>query len=178
MKRRLRVDLVELVGAFDSGPSEASYFLDLETGEVSLVTEEIRSELEACYEAMAEARAQGAVTLAEILERRDLPQWEKELVLEADRVEAGFGARYIRVPRDESRDAYRDMEAFVPTVDDGSLQAQPWRAIEGRGAFRRFRDVLADHPHERDRWFAFKEARLRERVLDWLEAEDVDPILD
>jgi hypothetical protein len=28
-------------------------------------------------------------------------------------------------------------------------------AIQGKGAFRRFEDVLADHRDERERWFAF-----------------------
>ena len=45
----------------------------------------------------------------------------------------------------------------------------------GRGAFRHFKDVLLDYPDERERWFKFKNARVRERILEWLESEGVEP---
>lgn len=48
------------------------------------------------------------------------------------------------------------------------------RAISGRGAFRYFKDVLLDHPRERERWFAFTDQRLRERVLEWLADEEIE----
>ena len=44
-------------------------------------------------------------------------------------------------------------------------------------AFRRFKDVLVEHPRERERWFGFKDQRLEKRVLEWLESEDIEPIL-
>ena len=50
-------------------------------------------------------------------------------------------------------------------------------AIRGRGAFRRFKDVLAAYPRERERWFAFHDARLRELVLRWLESHSDAPTM-
>jgi hypothetical protein len=67
------------------------------------------------------------------------------------------------------------MERFVETVTDARLQDHLWRAIGGRGAFRYFKDVLSDYPRERERWFAFRDAWARERVLGWLESEDIEP---
>jgi len=69
------------------------------------------------------------------------------------------------------------MEEFIATVADWRLRNRLERAIGGRGAFRYFRDVLADYPTERERWFAFKDARVRERVLDWLAEEGIEPIV-
>lgn len=40
--RRLHVDLEELLFAFDNSDYEASYYLDLETGKVELITADIR----------------------------------------------------------------------------------------------------------------------------------------
>ena len=41
-------------------------------------------------------------------------------------------------------------------------------AIEGRGAFRRFKDVLARWPGELERWYALSEQRQRGRARSWL----------
>jgi hypothetical protein len=67
------------------------------------------------------------------------------------------------------------MEAFIATVSSEALQDGLFDAIWGRGAFRRFKDLIARHPDEEQRWYAFKAARLQARALDWLEAEGIEP---
>src|SRR5699024_2115447 len=47
------------------------------------------------------------------------------------------------------------------------------RVIEGRGAFRRFKDTLLDFPQLRERWFTFHDARMRRRAMQWLADEGV-----
>jgi hypothetical protein len=37
------------------------------------------------------------------------------------------------------------------------------------------KDVLADYPDERERWFAFEDHRIHERIVDWLESEGIEP---
>lgn len=76
--------------------------------------------------------------------------------------------RWLWVPRLGSRDSYRDMEWFIAGVDDERLAARLERAITGRGAFRRFKDVLADSPADLARWYAFNEERQRGRARSWL----------
>lgn len=149
MKRRVKVDLADLASAFDETFSEARQYLDVDTGQVALVSDEINGLLQELYEEAASPEGIDATTLAAALERRKLPDWMKEAIREADQVEDGFGTRFLRVPRRESRDGYRDMEAFIGTVRDERLQRRLWRAIEGRGAFRYFRDVLDERPSER-----------------------------
>jgi hypothetical protein len=112
----------------------------------------------------------------EALRRHNLPDWEQALLIEADQVEQGFGERYIRVPEADSRAAYQDMEAFIEATTDARLANLLEYAIRGRGAFRRFKDVLDDHPRERERWFAFKNERLRQRVLEWLAEEEIEVV--
>lgn len=116
--------------------------------------------------------------LAEVLQERDLPDWQKDALLEADQVELGYGERYISVPKADSRQGYRDMERFIGTVRDERLQDRLWRAISGRGAFRRFKDVLYNYPQERERCFAFKGDRVQQRVVGWLASEGVEPIIE
>lgn len=33
-----------------------------------------------------------------------------------------------------------------------------------------------DYPKERERWFAYRDERMRERVFEWLEAEAIELI--
>ena len=176
--RRLKVDLAELEIACESGATEASYYLDTETGEVVLVTDETRSGLVALSEQVYDAAGEERVPFADLLARRDLTDRQKNALADALRVESGFGDRFIRVEPEDAHAAYRDMEAFIETVDDRRLRNRLQDAIAGRGAFRRFKNVLLDDAHERERWFAFKSARLRERIVDWLRSEGVEPVLE
>ena len=73
----------------------------------------------------------------------------------------------------DSSEAYQDMEAFIELVDDPRVADLLSRAIEGRGAFRRFKDTLFSFDELRSRWFAFHDARLRRHTLAWLAEHDL-----
>jgi hypothetical protein len=77
--------------------------------------------------------------------------------------------RYKRIPRAEPHVGYEDMEDFIATVEDGHLVELLEVAIAGKGAFRRFKDVLARYPKEREKWFHFKDEIAQQRVLEWLD---------
>jgi hypothetical protein len=176
MKRKVRVDLDELAIALDTDFSELHQYLDLETGRIVPIMQEKAWELEEIYDEIYDEEGNRVVTLEDYLQQRDDPDWQKEMMLEADRVEQGYGTRYIRVERDDPYDDYRAMERFIDTVNDAHLREHLWSAIRGRGAFRRFKDLLARHPQVQEDWFAFKDARLRKRVTNWLEFHDIEPI--
>jgi predicted nucleotidyltransferase len=67
-----------------------------------------------------------------------------------------------------SREAYWDMEDFVQRVREPRARELLARAIEGRGAFRRFKDTLLEFPVLREAWFVFHDARMERRALQWL----------
>ena len=50
------------------------------------------------------------------------------------------------------------------------------QAIDGKGAFRRFKDVLMTYGTERERWFAFRSERLRVFMEAWLSAHGLAPV--
>lgn len=81
---------------------------------------------------------------------------------------------YLRVDPVSSREQYRWMERFIATVPDGELRSRLVAAIDGKGAFRRFKDVLMSFPADRERWFQFRTERLRACMEAWLEAHDVE----
>ena len=176
MKRKVKVNLAELAIALDTNSPEMRNYLDLETGEIVTITEEFAWELKQIYDEIYDQEGNRVVTLEEHLHGRDDPDWQKEMLLEADRVEQGYGVRYILVERDDPYGDYNDMERFIRRVEDPQLRERLWRAIKGRGAFRRFKDLLTRHPDVRDQWFDFKDAQLERRLARWLEAHDIEPI--
>ena len=84
--------------------------------------------------------------------------------------------RYLRIPHAVPRDGFRDMERFIETVQDAALRQLLNIAVNGKSVFRRFKDVLHDYPRERERWFRFQADRVQQRILEWLESEDIEPI--
>ncbi len=82
--------------------------------------------------------------------------------------------RYIEIPKAQSYEGYEDMADFADTVEDHNLQEKLAIALNGKGAFRRFKDVLFDYPKEREEWFEFKSKRLRQRIKEWLEDEGLE----
>jgi hypothetical protein len=82
-------------------------------------------------------------------------------------------SRYEQIPKAESHEGYEDMQDFIATVEDEHLTELLDVAINGKGAFRRFKDVLLGYPEERERWFKLKDDRTQERALEWLDDIDV-----
>lgn len=83
---------------------------------------------------------------------------------------------YLRVDPVSSREQYRWMERFIATVQEPELRARLVAAIDGKGAFRRFKDVLMGYPTDRERWFQFRTERLRSCMEAWLEAHHIEAV--
>jgi len=77
---------------------------------------------------------------------------------------------YLRIDPVSSREQYRWMERYIATVEDSEFRQKLLGAIDGKGAFRRFKDVLMHFPVDRERWFAFRSERLRVAMEAWLDA--------
>jgi hypothetical protein len=83
--------------------------------------------------------------------------------------------RWLAVWCEGSRDAYGDMEDFIEELDAEDRADRLSIAISGRGAFRRFKDVLNYWPGELERWYAFSDERQRGRARAWLAAAGYSP---
>ena len=83
---------------------------------------------------------------------------------------------YLRIDPVSSREQYRWMERFIPMVENSELRGKLTQAIDGKGAFRRFKDVLMTYGPERERWFAFRSERLRTFMEAWLAAHAIKAV--
>ncbi len=80
---------------------------------------------------------------------------------------------YVRVEPASSREQYRWMERFVSSVTDEPLRKRLVISIDGKGAFRRFKDVLLAYPAERERWFSYRSNLLHWHIQNWLVSHDI-----
>ena len=76
--------------------------------------------------------------------------------------------RWLFVGPEGSHEGYRDMENFIATVDEPGRADRLGIAIDGRGAFRRFKDTISRWPDEQERWYRFSDERRRGRARQWL----------
>ena len=97
---------------------------------------------------------------------------------EDDEVRRRIGANpeaFIKIDPASSREQYRWMEQFVASVEDPQLRERLLIAIDGKGAFRRFKDVLLSYPQERERWFNYRAALLHCHINQWFDSKGLEP---
>lgn len=80
--------------------------------------------------------------------------------------------RWLRFNRTGSRDGWQDMAAFADRQQDAALRERLKRALEGKGAFRRFRDLVHEE-NLAERWYVFACDRQQGRARAFLAAEGI-----
>ncbi len=148
--RKVAINFEEVASAMEDRRGYNEYFLDLQSGELEVIPTELLGWESYDGEKVA-----------------DLPDWEQDLIPIVREIEEGTD-RYEAVPTVPSYEVYNLMVEFAETVSDQGLRRLLLVALDGIGAFRRFKDVLGDYPEERERWFAMKDAVMNERVREWL----------
>lgn len=92
--------------------------------------------------------------------------YDEEIDVEAD------PDRWLFLDRPGSREGWRDMADFAARQSDSGLRARLELAIEGKGAFRRFRDLVHTEGLA-EQWNVFSDDRRHGRVRELLATEGV-----
>jgi hypothetical protein len=148
-----KVQLKDLVDALDMQMDEHSTFLDLDTGQVESVSNELLSAAE------------------EGEDEPHLPEWQQPEWELAKRIAAA--GRFEALPTKFDIHEWGIMEEFADTVKSGPVREDVTRALHGSGAFRRFKDTVRRHGIE-DTWFAFRTEALRQIAIEWCEEHQID----
>ncbi|MCF3650103.1 hypothetical protein [Synoicihabitans lomoniglobus] len=155
------VRMYDLMSGFEM-PEEWHAYVDRETGKVLTFDEEVLREADNAAEEDLddESWAMGS-------------PWEDDVIAAVRAIVADPAtARYVELPSKFDFHEYRRMEEFVDDMPGGEAQHQLWRALKGKGAFRRFKDT-AHRLEVIDAWYAFREAA-RERLLQsWAHDHDL-----
>ncbi len=67
----------------------------------------------------------------------------------------------LKIPRYSSSNNYKDMEEFIPTLNNVQLQKRLTDALKSGGnASRFFKDALMSHSREKEKWNNFRAERI------------------
>ena len=80
--------------------------------------------------------------------------------------------KYIRLPSQYDIHEYKIMEEFVEQLEDVRKQNSLYRALSGRGAFRRFKDMLYEVGLEQ-KWYKYREQAFLEIAKNWCEEKGI-----
>jgi hypothetical protein len=150
----MRVKLSEIVSGMEFQTSESTCYLNRETAETVLITDE------------ASSAAEEGTTLS------IYPAWEREEI-EAARDILRNEDKYVILPSESEVNEYQIMEEFCRALEDEKVATGLSLAIRGSGAFRRFKDGLHAFGIA-EQWYAFREKALREIAKDWCEENHIE----
>jgi hypothetical protein len=132
---------------------ESSSFLDLDTGRVETVSNDLLSE--------PDESVRGAP---------DLPAWQKHEFDIARRIVSTD--RFQQLPTKFDVHEWTIMQDFSHSVASDRVREDLLNAIHGAGAFRHFKDTLRRHRIE-SAWFTFRAEALGQIALDWCEENHI-----
>jgi len=156
--KKLKIDLSMVEDAMeDVDRGYAEYYLNTETGQVIMITGEI-------------------ARYAEEELKDNLPEWMLDAIKIAKEVLVENPESYIGIPSKPTYESYNLMVEFAESVPDEQLREKLSIALDGKGAFRLFKMVLNDYQFYREKWFQFKEQRLKTEILDWLKSIGIEVI--
>ena len=81
--------------------------------------------------------------------------------------------RFLRFPTKYEIHQYRIMENFIDQLSPGKAQEELVHAIQGKGAFRRFKQSVRYHGLEQ-RWYDYLAEAYRELAIRWCEEEGLE----
>lgn len=147
----MKVKLKDIADALEMQMDEASHYLNRNTGEITLITDEDFQ--------IAERNDEEQIL--------DLPDWQKDNVNEAAKIRNSVD--YLTLPSKQEIHDYDIMRDFTLSTDSDQLM----NAIQGSGAFRYFRDVI----HQlgwKDQWDEFRANAYLEKAKKWCEDQGIN----
>jgi len=146
------VSLRDVIEEMELMSDEATSYINRKTGEFITVTDKMLSLVEDPDEAA------------------DAPQWEKDLLPKVREVTASED--FIPLPGKFEIHEWSIMERFSQSLTDAAVSDELDAALHGRGAFRRFKDIVHRFGIA-DEWYRFRDAALEEIAIEFLEAHGI-----
>jgi hypothetical protein len=144
--------LRDIISARETASDDCTSYLDPETGEIILVTEEMR--------ALAEDKCREV----------EAPAWQRELI---PKIRAAVeGDRWLELPDCFYIHEWSIMERFSLAQKIERIRSELLNAIHGAGAFRAFRSAIRRLGLEQH-WYQFLDETLAEIARRWLEEHEV-----
>jgi hypothetical protein len=147
------VSLDELIDALEAQSETLFAFLDRETGETVVISEETLSLGEEETDALD-----------------SLQDWQREEAELARRIQGSD--RYLALPSQFDVNEWNIMADFCDQLEQNEARAKFLGSIRGGHAFRRFKDQLT-HFGLRDEWHVFRRQAFGEIMREWCEENGI-----
>lgn len=155
MKNNKPVKLDDLVSEIELQIDDTFTFINTKTGEViTLMREEI-----------------GAAEDEKPLEK--FPEWQRENIEKAISIIEDEDGVYVDFSLRNDLNEYEIMEEFIVGLKDQNIREELYEAIQGRGAFRRFKDGIIEHGVDKQ-WYKYKENKINELVIEWCKEHEIE----
>ena len=146
------VNLEEVLEAIKMRTRDSNYFYNKKTGEIHYITDdELRD-------------AEDGIDISEY------PEWQQESLKTA--IDIFSTDNYIKLPDDYEINDYKIMEDFCYSIEDKELRNKMVNAIDGKGAFRIFKDKIYEYDLA-DEWYEYQDKRFKEIAIEWCERHDI-----
>src|SRR3989449_4297025 len=138
------ISLSEIIAALEAASDDCTSYLDPETGEIVVVTEEERALAEdPCWE--------------------EAPAWQREMM---PKIRAALESdRFLELPDRFDIHEWSIMERFSGTQNNDRMRQELLDAVHGVGGFRMFRSAIRRFGIEQS-WYQFREEALAEIARD------------
>ena len=142
------ISLREIIAALEAASDDCTSYLDPETGEIVVVTEEERALAEDPYW------------------EEEAPAWQLEMM---PKIRGALDSdRFLELPDRFDIHEWSIMERFSRTQNIEQIRSELLNAIHGAGAFRAFRSAIRRLGLEQS-WYQFRDEALAEIARSWLE---------
>ena len=170
----MNIDFDEVQKAMEDLVRDAfDYFLDRETGEIIILSEDIIKKAQEILEESYDDDI-GDFEDVEVEKVPVIPEWmEDEIELALD-IFIYEKERYERIPERNHQYGYNTMKEFALTLDDETLKQTLLGLLDGKNAFRRFKDALGQYPKERKLWYGFNAKAARNEIEAWLKTIGIE----
>ncbi|NBD26477.1 UPF0158 family protein [Paenibacillus glycinis] len=155
MNAKKPVKLMDLVDEIEMKMDDTYTYINSITGEVITLS---REEIGAAEDEMS-------------LER--FPEWQRENIERAMQILEDEDGIYVDFTLRNDFNEYKLMEDFIGALEDEEIREKLSEEIQGRGAFRRFKDYITEHDVDKQ-WYAYKERKLKEFVIEWCKEHDIE----
>ena len=172
--KKLNIDFDEIQKAMEDTVRDAfDYFLDSETGDVIILSEDI---IGRAHSILAEDFDEDMAEYEEVIFDRehDIPEWmEEEIELALD-IFLDKIKRYIRIPERSPGNGFAAMREFTEGLENLQLKDHLLSILDGKGAFRRFKDALDPYPRERKAWYGLNSQKTKREIIEWLKLTGIE----
>jgi hypothetical protein len=155
MKNNKPVKLEDLVSEIELQIDDTFTFINTKTGKVITLT---REEI-------------GAAEDEKPIEY--FPEWQRENIEKAISIIEDEDGAYVDFTLRNDYNEYEKMQDFIRTLEDDDIREEMYEVIQGRGAFRRFKDGIMEHGVDKH-WYNYKESKIKELVIEWCREYDIE----